>query len=57
MARILVTAGADLQLKDTEHNGTPAQWARAAIEITNNPKCRDVAEYLEALAAGKGADA
>jgi hypothetical protein len=54
MAKILVAAGADLQLKDMEHQGTPAQWARVAIEITNNPKCREVAEYLETLEAGKG---
>lgn len=56
LAKILVTAGADIQLRDAEHNGTPAQWARAAIEITNNQKCREVAEYLEELAAGKGGD-
>ncbi len=49
MAKILVAAGADLDARDTEHNGTPASFARVAIEVTNNPECRAVAEYLEGL--------
>lgn len=49
MAKILVAAGADLNARDTEHNGTPASFARVAIEVTNNPACRAVAEYLEGL--------
>jgi len=52
MAQILLAAGANLRLTDNEHKTTPAQWARVAIEITNNPQCAEVAEYLEALAAG-----
>ena len=46
MARLLVDAGADVRARDEEHDGTPLDWARAAIEITNNPKCQEVAEYL-----------
>jgi ankyrin repeat protein len=49
MAKILVAAGADLCVRDTEHRGTPAKFARVAIEVTNNPACRDVAEFLESL--------
>jgi ankyrin repeat protein len=49
MAKILVAAGADLNARDKEHNGTPAGFARVAIEVTNNPACREVAEFLEAL--------
>lgn len=49
MAEILVAAGADLNACDTEHNGTPASFARVAIEVTNNPECRAVADYLESL--------
>jgi hypothetical protein len=29
---------------------TSESWARASIEITNNPKCAEVAEYLAAAA-------
>jgi ankyrin repeat protein len=50
MAKLLVTAGADLQARDREHNGTPEEWARISIEVTNNARCREVAEYLNAVA-------
>jgi ankyrin repeat protein len=46
MARLLVDAGADVRARDEEHDGTPLDWARVAIEVTNNPKCRQVVEYL-----------
>jgi len=49
MAKILVAAGADLSVRDAEHRGTPAKFARVAIEVTNNPACREVAEFLENL--------
>jgi hypothetical protein len=35
--------------RDPEHDNTPAGWARAAITISNNPKCKDVVDYLSAL--------
>jgi ankyrin repeat protein len=50
MAKILVAAGADLNARDGEHHATPAKCARVAIEVTNNPACRDVAEFLESVA-------
>jgi hypothetical protein len=46
MARLLVDAGADVLARDEEHDGTPLDWARVAIEVTNNPKCQQVVEYL-----------
>lgn len=50
MAKLLVAAGADIRALDREYQGTPESWARASIEITNNPKCAEVAEYLAAAA-------
>jgi hypothetical protein len=46
MVKLLVAAGADIHAIDREYQGTPESWARAAIEITNNPQCAIVAEYL-----------
>lgn len=52
MAQLLVATGTDLQARDREHNGTPEDWARISIEITNNPRCAEVAEYLAEVARG-----
>jgi len=49
MVKLLVDAGADTAARDPEHNNTPAGWAEVAIEVTNNPNCRDVADYLAGL--------
>jgi ankyrin repeat protein len=49
MVERLVAAGADRSARDDEHHGTPLEWARVAIDIENNPRCRDVADYLAAL--------
>jgi ankyrin repeat protein len=49
MVRLLVGAGADLTARDEEHEGTPLGWAEVAIDVTNNPKCREVVEYLSGL--------
>ena len=49
MAKLLVAAGADVHLGDMEHHGTPANFARAALEITNNPACQAVADYLDSV--------
>ena len=49
MVKLLVAAGADIHAIDREHHGTPEGWARAAIEITNNPQCAVVADYLRGL--------
>ena len=46
MVRLLVGAGADLSARDEEHDGTPLGWAEVAIDVTNNPKCREVVDYL-----------
>lgn len=50
VVKLLVAAGADIRALDHEYQNTPEGWARAAIEITNNPQCAEVAEYLAAVA-------
>ena len=49
MATLLVGAGADLSARDEEHHGTPLGWAEVSVDITNNPRCKEVAAYLEQL--------
>jgi hypothetical protein len=49
MARILVAQGADPQALDDEHRNTPAGWARVAGRVTGNPRCLEVAAYLDSL--------
>jgi ankyrin repeat protein len=49
MVKLLVDAGADITARDPEHNNTPAGWAKVAIEVTNNPDCQAVADYLAGL--------
>jgi len=49
MVKLLVEAGADITARDPEHDNTPAGWAEVAIEVTNNPDCKDVADYLARL--------
>ncbi len=49
MARLLVEAGADARARDPEHGNTPAGWARVAAEVTSNPRCADVADYLDSV--------
>ena len=48
MVTLLVQAGADRTVRDEEHDGTPLGWAETSIEVTNNPKCAEVAAYLRA---------
>jgi ankyrin repeat protein len=49
MVKLLVDAGADITARDPEHNNTPAGWAEVAIKVTNNPDCKEVADYLAGL--------
>lgn len=49
MVRLLVAAGADVSARDAEHGNTPAGFARVALTVSNNPDCREVADYLEGL--------
>jgi hypothetical protein len=44
--RAVLDADPDPSLLDEEHQGTPLQWAEVSAEITNNPECLKVAEYL-----------
>jgi ankyrin repeat protein len=46
MVKLLVAAGANVSARDPEHNNTPAGWAEVAIIVSNNPKCKDVVDYL-----------
>lgn len=50
MVKLLVAGGADIASRDRQYDGTPEGWAETSIEVTNNEKCRAVAEWL----AGKG---
>jgi hypothetical protein len=36
-----------MQARDAEHHNTPSGWARVAVNVTNNPRCADVADYLD----------
>ena len=49
MVSLLVEAGADATVRDDEHHGTPADWARAAVDITRHAACATVAGYLDSL--------
>ncbi|HYD11371.1 MAG TPA: ankyrin repeat domain-containing protein [Allosphingosinicella sp.] len=48
MVQSLVDAGADLHVRDAEHDATPRGWAETAATITNNPACVEVAAWLRA---------
>lgn len=49
MAHLLVEAGADVRARDAEHDNTPAGWARVAARVTGNPRCAEVAGYLDSV--------
>jgi ankyrin repeat protein len=49
MVQMLVAAGADPSARDEQYDGTPLGFAETAIEVTNNPKCSEVAAYLTSL--------
>lgn len=51
MAKLLVVAGADPAARDEQYDATPEGWADTAIEVTNNPACAEVVEYLQGLGA------
>jgi ankyrin repeat protein len=49
MVKLLIEAGAAIAAHDREHDNTPAGWAEVAIDVTNNPTCKEVADYLAGL--------
>jgi ankyrin repeat protein len=49
MVQILVAAGADPSARDEQYDGTPLGFAETSIEVTNNPRCSEVAAYLTSL--------
>jgi ankyrin repeat protein len=51
MAEILVNHGADINARDSQYDGTPLGWAETSIEVSNNPRCAEVASYLKTLGA------
>ena len=51
MVEILVANGADLSACDEQYKTTPLTWAQVSIEVSNNPKCAEIAAYLESKAA------
>jgi len=53
MVKLLVAAGADLSATESRHDSTPARVARAAIAVTNNPACEEVARYLDGVERGE----
>lgn len=46
MVQLLVAAGADVHARDARYDAPPWGWATTAITVTNNPKCREVADWL-----------
>jgi ankyrin repeat protein len=48
MVKLLVEHGADLHVRDAEHEATPRGWAETAVTVTNNPACMEVAAWLRA---------
>lgn len=55
MVKLLIGQGADRKLIDRQYGGTPLGWAQTSIEVTANPRCHAVVEYLESL-DGTGAE-
>jgi len=53
MVQMLVAAGADRSLIDDEHKTTPLVWAEVSADVTNNPRCNDVAEFLRRSTADR----
>jgi ankyrin repeat protein len=51
MVRLLLAAGADPSIRDDEYDATPLGWAETSIEVTNNPRCAEVAAVLRVIAA------
>jgi ankyrin repeat protein len=51
MVKILLAAGADPNACDLQYDATPLGWAETAVQVTNNPKCKDVAAHLRGLGA------
>jgi ankyrin repeat protein len=47
MVQLLLRHGADPSARDDEHHGTPADWARVAVDVTRNQACAAVADYLD----------
>ncbi len=46
MVELLLSWGADPTIRDRRDDGTPAGWARTAVEVSNNPACGPVSERL-----------
>ena len=49
MVELLVRAGADPTIRDDQYHATPSGWAATAIEVTNNPTCAAIVDYLDGL--------
>jgi hypothetical protein len=55
MVQQLTAAGADRLARDEQYDGTPLDWARTSITVTNNRQCEAVADYLQRLDDSAGA--
>jgi ankyrin repeat protein len=53
MVRLLVAAGADPTLCDEQYDAPPLGWAETAVDVTNNPRCAEVAAYLKTATGGE----
>lgn len=51
MTQLLVSASADVYARDDQYNATPLEWALTSVDVSNNPQCAKVAEYLKSLNA------
>lgn len=57
MVELLLRHGADPAIRDARYGAGAAGWAAKSVEVTNNPRCAEVAKRIEAWQAGAAGNA